>query len=191
MQITSWSWCEAHFLKMFFNLSISSNTKNLLSMQKTNTVLIYIVFQYPALPRHSGSTSMEWNKHQLTNIFSCNYITVTGGKLCTPTPSSRSPARPLQATPDRPHPLTLRCSSFQRRPAGWTRPPGAAHTWRGRWRTPRGSGGSAGSLRAGWCRTCSAPWRSWTGRSPSAYAACSHASGMEGGGVTVTENGKC
>lgn len=120
-----------------------------------------------------------WNKHQCKNKRSI-YSTVHSSNREMTTLRTRTlltqPGFLPAGRPFLPHPLTLRCSSSQRRRAGWTLPPGAARTWRGRWRTLRGSGGNAGSPRAGWCRTYSAPWRSWTGRSPSAYAACSHAS---------------
>lgn len=57
-----------------------------------------VIFQYPALLRHTGSTSMEWNKHLPTNISICDYNTLSGENYV-PLPSSCSPARPLQATP--------------------------------------------------------------------------------------------
>lgn len=75
-----------------------------------------------------------------------------------------------------PHPLTLRCFSSLRRHGGWTRPPGVARRWMALWRTRRDSSGSAVSPPEGWYKTCIEPWRSYTGRSPSACAACCRAS---------------
>lgn len=76
-----------------------------------------------------------------------------------------------------PPPLTQRCSFFQRRRGGWTRPPGGVHRWKARWHTLLDSVENAGSPPSDWCKTCSEPLRKWTGRIPSACAAYFRASG--------------